>query len=236
MHIVQGAPRPRRAHRDKGTSRGRQRCTAAMCARARVRHAPDTPRVTVPVAGGSVWISAGTHRVWVVRLEERDRISAVPPARRMTLVMTRRPPTTRPAVPRQAETRYRARMARAGHLVDGGLWLAVPAIVVLVVGVCAPLLGGDAAAGRDRRRSPGPPCRRRACAAGAERGGPGTPGRSRAVARPCRPRPSTAGDVPRQGKGRREGSRGDGIDQPRGPFPGRAIASPPAGAVTTFVR
>ncbi len=57
-------------------------------------------------------------------------------------MMTRRPPTTKPAAPRQAETRYRARMARAGHLVDGGLWLAVPAIVVLVVGVCAPLLGG----------------------------------------------------------------------------------------------
>jgi len=56
--------------------------------------------------------------------------------------MTRRPPTTRPAVPRQAETHYRTRMARAGRLVDGGLWLAVPAVVALVVGVCAPLLGG----------------------------------------------------------------------------------------------
>jgi len=142
VHIVQGAPRPRRAHRDKGTSRGRQRCTAAPCARARVRHAPDTPRVTVPVARESVWISAGTHRVWVVRLEERDRISAGRPVRRMTLVMTRRPPTTRPTVPPGAETRYRTRMARAGRLMDGGLWLVVPAVVVLVVGVCALLLGG----------------------------------------------------------------------------------------------
>jgi len=80
--------------------------------------------------------------VWVVRLEERDRISAGRPVRRMTLVMTRRPPTTRPTVPPGAETRYRTRMARAGRLMDGGLWLVVPAVVVLVVGVCALLLGG----------------------------------------------------------------------------------------------
>jgi len=83
---------------------------------------------------GSVWISVGTGRVWVVHVEGQDNL--VTPRAEDDAIMT-----TRPAVPRPAETRYRTRVAHADRLVDGGLWLAVPAVVALVVGVCVPLLG-----------------------------------------------------------------------------------------------
>lgn len=40
------------------------------------------------------------------------------------------------------EQRYRAQHARAARLVAAGLWLAVPAIVALVVGLAVPLFAG----------------------------------------------------------------------------------------------
>jgi len=40
------------------------------------------------------------------------------------------------------EQRYRAQRVRAARLVAAGLWLAVPAIVALIVGLTVPLVAG----------------------------------------------------------------------------------------------
>ncbi len=47
-------------------------------------------------------------------------------------------PATRPT----REERYRAQQTRATRLVAAGLWLAVPAIVALIVGLALPLFVG----------------------------------------------------------------------------------------------
>jgi len=47
-----------------------------------------------------------------------------------------------PAARPNREEQYRAQRARAARLVAAGLWLAVPAIVALVVGLTVPLFAG----------------------------------------------------------------------------------------------
>lgn len=55
---------------------------------------------------------------------------------------TPRTPRMIPAARPTREDRYRAQRARAARVVAAGLWLAVPAIVALVVGLAVPLLAG----------------------------------------------------------------------------------------------
>jgi len=47
-----------------------------------------------------------------------------------------------PAARPTREDRYRAQRARAARVVAAGLWLAVPAIVALVVSLAVPLVAG----------------------------------------------------------------------------------------------
>ena len=55
---------------------------------------------------------------------------------------TPRTPRMIPAARPTREERYRAQRARAARVVAAGLWLAVPAVVALVVGLAVPLFAG----------------------------------------------------------------------------------------------
>lgn len=55
---------------------------------------------------------------------------------------TPRKPRVIPAARPTREERYRAQRAQAARVVAAGLWLAVPAIVALAVGLAVPLLAG----------------------------------------------------------------------------------------------
>ncbi len=60
----------------------------------------------------------------------------------LSTVSTVSTPRMIPAARSTREDRYRAQRARAARVVAAGLWLAVPAIVALIVSLAVPLFAG----------------------------------------------------------------------------------------------